>query len=540
MTRAIKRNNATAPPQAKAVEEAPLITEQEVWSVLEFAKSMGQFYGSGYLTPDLVSQRMRDVSLNTTEATQAKLDDAMKSPKQSEDLLRAFSQDFEIRSMPYRRLLLYLGNMLAFDVTYTAKNAKAKDYTTPAFEKDLGTVENFLEEFDYRKEFSIVVREMLRNDAYFCAPRETAEGMILQELPADYCKITGRWDKGFLFSFNMYYFLLPGVDIDMYPPFFAKKYNEIWNKGNTGQTYNPALPPEARGNSSWIYWVDVPVDVGWVFKFSPELATRLPFFTPLFNDLVLQGTMRNLQRNINMSTAARMILGKVPMLNKEAKTTVKDSVAVTPELLGKFMALVKSAVGDAVKTAAAPLDELQQIAFPSENAVYDSYLRTALASSGVNSNLIFSSNIKPNSVESRLSLNVDEQLMLSIYPQFNEFTNYWVERMTRKFKFKFEFEGTNFYTDRADRLDAAMTLFAQGIVLPQKIASARGIKPATFRRMMEEAKATGFMDLLTPPAVGKLAGDKGGRPKMKDSNLSDSGVQTRDDALNIGRGGKST
>ena len=51
---------------------------------------------------------------------------------------------------------------------------------------------------------------MLRNDAYFGLLRDTGEKVILQELPSDYCKITGRWENGFLFSFNMQWFLQPG------------------------------------------------------------------------------------------------------------------------------------------------------------------------------------------------------------------------------------------------------------------------------------------------------------------------------------------
>lgn len=551
-----------------------LLTEEEIWSVVNFARSMT---GINYLNPDLVSGRMRDISLNPMEATQADLDTAMKSPKQSEDKLRAISQDFELRSMPYKRLIHYLANMLSWDITYSATNASEKDYNTPKYKKDLSILETFLDKFDYKKEFSIVMRELLRNDAYFCAPRDTGDKIVLQELPADYCKITGRWDKGFLFSFNMYYFLLPGVDIELYPRFFKKKYNEIWGNANGVRTYNPALPPEARGLSSWIYWVDVPVDVGWVFKMAPELATRLPYFMPLFNDLVLQGLMRNLQKNVNMSVASRMIMGEVPMLNKEAKATVKDSIAVSPELLGKFMALVKGAISEAIKMASIPLENVQGISFPSENEMYDSYLKTALASSGVNSNLIFSSNIKPNAIETQLSLNVDEQLMYAQYYQFNDFMDYNINGLTKYFKFSCEFEGTHFFTNRNKRFEDAMTLFDKGIILPQKIAAAMGMKPSVLLRQMQEAKSFGFMDMVTPPAViaqtnsaleiadkseetqlkiskqnSKLvpkapsgiskspstSSNKEGRPKKKDNELSESGEQTRSNADNIGRGGK--
>jgi len=554
-----------------------LITEQEVWDVMAFARAMVGMYGQGYLTPDLISSRMRDITLNPMAATEDSLNAALASPKDSEQQLRQFSQDFELRSMVYKRLISYLANMLSFDVTYTS-DAEPNDYKTPKYKKDLKAIETFLDRFDYKRELAIVVREMLRNDAYFGCIREVGDKIILQELPADYCKITGRWENGFLFSFNMYWFLQTGVDINMYPDFFKKKYNDIFKSPNTTRSYIPSLPPEFREKSTWIYWVDIPVDVGVCFKLTPELATRLPYFTPLFSDLILQSLMRNLQKQASMAAASKMIIGQVPMLNKDVKATIKDTIAISPDLLGKFMALIKNSINESIKVASAPLEDMKGISFDSENEIYDSYLKTTLASSGINTNLIFTSDIKPNVLETQLSLNVDEQMMTALYDQFSPFMDFLGHRYTRTFKFTFAFEGTDFFLNRQNRLESTMTLFAQGIVLPQKIAAAIGMKPAQLRKHMEEATAIGFMDLLTPPQLegqkemAEITGEQQkeladqnaenqekiaktqaqvkpppvksaepvtkGRPKKKDSEISEETEQTRTEGSNIGRGGK--
>jgi hypothetical protein len=562
----------------KKFTDEPLLTVEETWSVIEFARSMSGMYNTSYLNPELVSGRLRDITLNPLQATENMLNEAMISPKNSETKLQEFSQSFELTSMVYKRLLSYLGNMLAFDITYTS-NAEFEDYITPKYKKDNNTVEKFLERFDYKDGFHSAVKEMLRNDAYFACFIDAGDRFMLQELPSEYCKITGRWEGGFLFSFNMYWFLQPGVDVNMYPAFFKKKAREIWGEANTTRNYDPSLPPELRYRSSWIYWVDVPVTVGVCFKLTPELATRLPYFTPLFNDLVLQPLIRNLQKNIDMAAASKIVMGEVPLLNKDSKATVKDTIAITPDLLGKFMALMRSAISDAVRVASAPLTNIRGIEFESDNEMYDKYLRTALASSGVNTNLIFSSNIKPNAIETQLSLNVDEQLMIALYPQFENFLGYWVNKYTKTYKFKFSFEGTNFFLDRDSRFEKQVTLFNQGIVLPQKIAAALGMRPAQLRKHMEEGKATGFMDMLTVPSVinqkavleetNKNQKDiiektaevnppavpvtkttakaptleptqpaKRGAPRKKASEISDEGENTRTQGTNIGRGGK--
>jgi hypothetical protein len=545
--------------EEKFVKE-PLLTEEEAWDVLAYAKQMGGMYGNAYLNPFLLNNRMLDINLNTSEATQTSLDAAMKNPKASEQELMRFSEDFELRSMVYKRLISYLANMLSFDATYVS-SAEPQDYSTPKYKKSLKAVEAFLDKFNYKKEFRIVIKEMLRNDAYFGCFRDVGDSYILQELPAEYCKITGRWAGGFLFSFNMYWFLIPGVDLNMYPDFFKKKYKEIFGNSKT-KDYNPALSANDRGsNGNYVYWTDIPIDVGTCFKMNQELATRLPYFSPIFNDLVLQTLMRNLQKNISMAAASKMIIGEV--LNKEAKATVKDSLAISPDLLGKFMGLVKSAISESIKVASAPLQNMKGISFDGDNAMYDQYLRTALATSGVNTNLIFSSNIKPNAVETQLSLNVDEQLMTVLYEPFNDFMNYFMNKVSGTFIFKLQFEGTDFFLDRQARFDKAMALFDKGIMLPQKIAASIGMKPAQFRKHMEESNAMGFIDMLTPPMVGqqrqmiednpslaampstKIGGSPSssakktaGAPKKSTAKVGEEGQNTRDNAGNAGRGGK--
>lgn len=526
---------------SKKKEETVLLSEQDVQTAFDFYKfSLSQSGYANVLTPDLLSGRMKDIAMNPLVATETTLNAALVDPKNSEVNLMAFSENFELQSMPYKRLIDYLSGMLSWDLTYTS-NVEEKEYGSSAYKKDLSFVEEFFSRFDYKKEFATVVRQMMRNEAFFCLPRFDGDKIVLQELPSSptYTKITGRWDYGLLFSFSMYWFILPGVDLNMYPPFFAQKYNELWGgKDGKPPQYIPSLSPEQRGGSSYVYWQDIPIDLGWCWKLNPEIVARVPYFTALFMDLVSQPLMRNLQKNINMSAASRLLVGQVPML-KDASAKIKDQISMSPETLGKFLQLVRSALSESMKVTAAPLDNMQAISFPTENEMYDSYLRTALASSGVNSNLIFSSNIKPNAIETQLSLNVDEQIATKLYPQFDAFLNYHVNRFTKKYKFYFKFEGTNFYTNRQNRLDAQMRLLPMGIVLPQKISAALGMSPFEFEKQLAEGRANKWVDKLTPIVSGnQMPAEGAGRPTKSDAKIGDEGENTRASGGNIGRGGK--
>ncbi len=519
-------------------EEEILLSEQEVRDVFfsfeKFSRALNSYNPT--LNPALLNQRMQDLTMNPVVADQTKLDEALRNPKASEEVLQGISEGFEISSQPYKRLLSYLSSMLSWDLTMTCTNADKDDYGTLAYKKDQKIIEGWLDNFDYQKEFAIAVKEMLRNEAFFCSPRFDAERVVLQEMPASptYTKITGRFGYGLLWSINLYIFLLPGMDLNMFPPFFGKAFNKLWgdNKGNL-PTYIPSLAPEMRGNSSWIYWQDVPVDVGWVFKMSPELATRIPAFTALFSELILQPLMRNLQKNVNMAVATRILKGEVPFLNNTS-SKVTDSLAISSDSLARFLQLVSSSLTSAVKVAAAPLNNMGAVSFPSDNDLYPTYLRNMLASSGVNTSLIFTGEARANQLESQLSLNTDEQLMMGVYPQFNAFLNYKLNKYTKKFKWDFAFEGTSFFTNRAERLERQTTLMMNGIVLPQKLAAAIGMKPQNFRRQMEEAKANNWVQGLTPILqAAQMTGDAaGGRPSMKANKLGDAGASSQESGDN--------
>ena len=187
------------------VKEEILLSENEIKEVFDFYNfSMAQS-NMNILTPDLLSGRMKDISMNPMVATETSLNAALIDPKNSENALMAFSENFELQSMPYKRLIDYLSGMLSWDLTYTS-DVDEKEYDGAKYKKDFKAVEQFFSRFDYKKEFGIAVRQMVRNEAFFCLPRFDGNNIVLQELPSSptYTKITGRWDYGLLFSMSMF------------------------------------------------------------------------------------------------------------------------------------------------------------------------------------------------------------------------------------------------------------------------------------------------------------------------------------------------
>ena len=505
------------------------LTVEQVYDVLKFAQSI---YGGfpGVYTPDLVNARLRDVTLSPIQATADKITTALNDPKSNEQNLMGYSEWFELTSMLYKRILLFFSGMLSFDLNYVCVNADEKDYTSPAYIKDLKIARDFFDRFNHKQEFKVSLKQMLRNEAFFGILRDDgAEKFTIQELPKDYCKITGRFDSGgLLFDFNFQWFLNPTISIDMYPRIFKRMFNDVYNR-NSQKPYNPASTMDARTGNFVLWHQTSPTDGFVAFKLSPEIATLVPFLSPIMPDIVLQPVIRELQKNSYIQAASAILLGQVEFL-KDSKASVKDALSLDPTTLGKFLSLLKSGIPDAIKVGAAPLANMEALQFEGNDKIYNSYLQTSAASSGVNSRLLYSFD-RQNLTETRLSMDVDTNILKPVYFQFENMLNFWVNRKTKKFKFKFMLEGFENSLNRDERFEKANKLADSGIVLEQKFASAMGLSPFDFRRMLEETRANKFVEKLTPILKSNQMPGQG-RPEKSENDLSESGGETRNSGTN--------
>ena len=545
MTPKRQRNTNNSSSTSPSGKDMPLaivdqeVSIKEIYDVIEFAKqSLSGGYFPGIVTPDLINSQLKNKNYNPQSTNEDKINAALADPKNNEQQLREMVEYLELASSPFKRVLAYMNSHLAFDYTYTSNAEEIEEYTSKQYKKDELAFCNFMDRFDYKQQFGNVVKQLLRNETMIACPRFDGEKIVLQELPLNYTKITALWDLGFLVSLRMDYFLQPGVMLNMYPAWFTQEFNKIYGTDNNGKyvAYNPAIALDNRGNSTFATWVDVPPEYAWVFKFDTSIATMVPYYASLMPEFINAPFIRALQKNQYMAAASKMILGSVPMI-KDAKTKVADSIMISATSLGQFLALLKSAIGEAVKVAAAPLEGMTPVSFQSDNTMYSSYLKNGVDSSGINAPLVFSSSLKANAIESQLSFQSDSLIMEKLYSQFDNFVNYFSAKETKKYKFTVEFEGNNYFLDRKSRFDYAIGMANLGMVLPQKIAASRGIAPHRFIKQLQQSKAIKFTDLLTPIILNSQMPADGGRPQKSSGDLTDSGSATRDSASNVEKGG---
>lgn len=497
-----------------------LLSEEEAQWLKEFAVAFndGIMGVSNIYTPSLLNQNLQRLNNNPLVPDYESLVKAINSAVVSAEKLQAYQEWMELGEITFKRLMEYYANMLSFDLSYTCINAKdKKEYETAKYKKDKRAVEKFLTSFDYKREFLKVVRQMMRSETAFMWLRNNGDvnetHYTLQLMPQEKCLITGAWEKGLLYDFNMNYFLQPGVDINGYDPAFKGFMKDIY-ENETIRDYVPTNQLDRR-DGTFAYWVQTsPIYLtnglpsgAWAFKFDDSTFNNVPFLSSLMRDAILNIPIKKLQYDKDVASAYAYLIGEIGML----KTNEANATQFDPVRLGTLLNIVKRAVGKHIAVGAMPSTENKWYQYVDNNTTMaETQIKSVLAQGAGASRVLYASD-KMSQEEIRNAILTDYNLIKKIYTQFNSFLDFYVNQLTKSYKFKFAFDGSNYGFEREWRKDGLMRLAENGIVLNETaFASAYGYDPVMFSYMMQETKADGswlenislLQSIYTMPAGG--------------------------------------
>ena len=502
----------------------------------------------GAFTPYSQNEIMKRINITTNSSPDGKkIEEALSNPIENEGNLVSYSQSYYFSSLMYKRNQEYLANLPAFDLEISCMNAKPEDYKTSRYKNDYEEIKKFINSFNYREQFKNITWSIVMNETYYGMFRELGDKSVIQEFPSQYAMITGRFEYGLLYDIDMSWFQQGDVDINCYPDWIIKRYKEMFQKGKE-KPYIPSNKINKRTGSFGLWTQADPDDGCWVFKFNPSHNLQIPFFSGMLPEMAAIPIMRNLQLNQSMAAARKLLVSSIPYLNEKKAASVANQLAIDADTLGKFIGLATQGLEAAIKVLALPTEDIKGVEFENtDNDTYETFMTvtSSLLSGG---KVIFSTNENQNAIESQFSIDIDRMLVKSIYPQFENFLEYYANKHTKKYKWSFRFVGTNDKFDREARQEQAFAYADKGVVLPNKIASSLGMNKIELERELEEMNASDFIDKLRPMiniyTQGNVTENSSsinngaGRPKAKDDELSDSGTETRNRGSNIEKGGR--
>ena len=511
------------------------ISRSDIQDVIDF--SAGLMAADNFYSPFLSNQLLTNLNNNPRLPSAESVKKALNDYKNSGEDLQGFVEFASSFDMIFKRTLYSYANALSFDLQITCKNAYTEsDYQSDEYKKDRQTVDNFLTNFDYKKEFYNVLLNVLKRDTYFTWFRKTKTGnrgkmkFALQIMPQDYCMLTGYFEKGLLWSLNILYYMQPGVDLNGFDPSITKTYLRALE---TVDSYVPAAPLNDR-KGSYAMWVDVsPLDGAWAWKFDTSSFANNPFLAPYVANVLRSNEVGELQYNKDLISAAGILAGEIRLFDSAKSGQKANQFSIDPKTLGTFMSLVKKGLQSTIKAVAVPLENIKFFQFEDKNP--NSYTNELTTTAGIGtgiSRVIYSSD-KMSNAELEAALNEVYQTMKPMYAQFNNFLDFYVNQMTSKYKFKFEFVGSNYQFERDARFDKMMKMADKGLVLNSSAwASAVGMNPVTFDRMLAESKYTGWIDkysqMLLNANTSSYKDNEGGRERKNARDLTESGEASRE------------
>lgn len=248
-----------------------LLSKEQVDAVVQFSEALYTYGEMSYWSPWLSNSLLQGLNNNPQTPTSMSVRNALMNYKNDADTIQAYMEYAKFFDMLFARTVESYVNALSFDLQIVCTNAFTQaDYQSDEYIQDKRRVENFLNKFQYKNEFRKVVQQIMLHEVYYVWFRKTKWGnkgmkFALQTLPQDRCMLTGYWEKGLLFDFDMSYFLQAGVDIDGYDASFKKYYNRVFgNSTNAMLNYRPTNPLNARDGAYAMWTQTSPEDGAWV------------------------------------------------------------------------------------------------------------------------------------------------------------------------------------------------------------------------------------------------------------------------------------
>lgn len=349
-------------------------------------------------------------------------------------LMREISLYFYRTSGIYSRLVRYMAFMYRYDSFLTpyvnGDNIKTEK-VLDGFYKGL----NILDNFKVKKTLGEIALQVVKQGCYYGYKVPTVTGIVLQELPADYCRVRFKRGNKPVVEFNMKFFDENFRDMEqrvkilkMFPKEFSKGY-VLYRQGK--------LPPLFQGDTVGWYMLDPEQTV----KFTVNGEDYPPFISviPLILDL---DAAQDLDRQKTMQRLLKIVIQKIPLDKNgellfdidEIQQLHNNAVMMLARAIGVdvLTSFADVSVEDMSDDSSVQTDDLERV----ERQLYNE--------AGV-SQLQFNSN---GNIALNNSILNDEATMYNMLLQFEDFLNELLEPLNKtpkKLQYKVQLLTTTIY-----------------------------------------------------------------------------------------------
>ncbi|OME53989.1 hypothetical protein BSK59_15525 [Paenibacillus odorifer] len=481
--------------------------------VLDYAK----------LTELVIKDLTKNSSTTAKTYTKTNVSTWLGNPKRYSKELQGMSGYLYDVSPHYRRLINYYAKMPTLDSYVELYNLDtSKNVNIKSLRNNYNKALEFVELMNLRHEFGKALVTAWKLGTFYGFELYTKDSYFIKELPYDFCQISGIADGTYTFSFDVSYFERNANELELYPKEFIKMFN----------SYKSGSKPK---------WQEVDPARSICIKVNEETYYDLPPFAGLFGDIFDIEDYKALRMASAVIGNYKFIIQKIPIRDssdknndfmvdlKTAQMFHNKTAGLLPDELGIFLTPFEIDTVEFSKDKS----EVDNVA-NSENAFY-----TAAGTA----KQLFNPEGSSSSTLAK-SINVDEAEVFGVLRQLERIaTGKLKNGISGSFNFRLRILDNTIFNRKEN---AEMLLKNAQYGLPVKIAlcACLGISPSAVVSMnyLEEivlGLTSNFMPLTSSHTQSgdesNAPTDEGGRPTVKDDNLSEKGEAQREGEDNANR-----
>lgn len=421
-------------------------------------------------------------------------------------------------STHFRRIIQYFASLNDLCYIVSPYQIDPKTANTKTVSRNYRKVLNVLSSMNIKTQFPKILTVCLREDTYYGTMWVTNGSIIIQQLPSDCCKISSIENNVPNVSFDFSYFSSREYLLDFYPEEFRTKYNSIYKKSNN------------------IKWIELESPTSFAIKCNSDILDySIPPFVGLLREVYDIEDYKQLKLTKTALENYAMLVMKLPMDDEGNWLLDYDKAR-------DFWFNLDSVLPEEVGSVLSPMD-VTKIGFEKSNTGDTNSVADAeqnLWSAAGTSSLLFN-NVKASANALALSIKVDQAMTFGIVKSLEDMVNRYIQRQTFGKNFKVTFLDVSTF-NRKEVGDAYLKAASYGIPTISMYAASQGLGQAELDNMSYlETEVLGLTKLFKPIRSSTQMGTDeldnnatGGRPKSEDTDLSETGEETRENGSDWG------
>lgn len=456
---------------------------------------------------DLLSNRSSSTTF--TRYTKEQILQYMQSPSSNEKNIRNASIYMYDASSQYRRLIQYYAYMFMWAYNLTPIDFDVSKVKQDSFRKSYLKAVAQLDMMNLKHELQKAMLVALREGVFYGVQWSGSNSYFIQRINPDICKLSSIVDGTWMYAVD--FSQVKEDELMLYPPEFTTLYEQY--KTNSQQR-----------------WIEIPESISFCLKADettksysiPPWASTLPMLYDI-------ETYKSLQETASEISNYKMIGLEIPVDDDGTPKMDYDlalqyyehMVNALPPYVGAFMAPMKASSYSFDKSG--NLNDVDTVSRSEEQFWRE----------GGTSPLLFGSADNNTAGALKLSISSDEEIVFAIVYQCERLINRILKQMSGTTKFKINFLPITKF-NQSDWISYYKDAAALGIPVKSSYASALGLSPNDVVGLnYVEMNMLGMGELT--PLVSGYTQSSAGRPTADDTELQESGVQTRESEANTNR-----